>query len=157
MASDEEKYNRRMALEQICAVDQYGVLEGVEFDLRHELLDPSEWRTEARFGREWAEYRVRRSPDLPFIWFPWYGKFNQDELLQEAEKSFPQFHGLSKAEIAKYKTRFLRDFTPECLVNLGDKIVVYDVTRDSNDDEFSHPHDSEIRYAWCKIKRASGK
>ena len=38
----DEEHNGKVVLHKISEVDRYGAFEGVEFDLRHELLDPAE-------------------------------------------------------------------------------------------------------------------
>ena len=41
------------ALEKVFDQDRHGVVDGVEFDLRHPLLDPEEW------GADTVEYRLK--------------------------------------------------------------------------------------------------
>jgi hypothetical protein len=39
---DDEDSRRQQALSQIWRITRHGIIDGVEFDLRHELLEPSE-------------------------------------------------------------------------------------------------------------------
>jgi len=38
----DEEVKRREALSEICDVSRHGIVDGVEFDFRHELLEPRE-------------------------------------------------------------------------------------------------------------------
>ena len=162
MTSVDEKYERMRALEKICAVDRYGSLDGVQFDLRHELLDPAEWQTRSSVGWAWGEDPYGQHPGLPFIWFPWHGEFNKIALMQQVEDLIKEHVALfnevlTNAMTRKLRARYRRDVIPECVVNFGDKIVVEFVKRTPIDDEFSHLHDFEIRFAYCRVLRPNGK
>jgi hypothetical protein len=162
MTSDDKKYDRIRALEKICAVDRYGSLDGVQFDLRHELLDPAEWQTRFPISWVWGDDPYGQRPGLPFIWFPWHGEFNKIALMQQVEDSIKEHIARSNEVLTSTMTRKLRahyrkDVIPECVVNCGDKIVVESVKRTPIADEFSHLHDSEVRFAYCNVLRQNGK
>ena len=162
MTSDDKKYDRIRALEKICAVDRYGSLDGVQFDLRHELLDPAEWQTRFPISWVWGDDPYGQRPGLPFIWFPWHGEFNKIALMQQVEDSIKEHIARSNEVLTSTMTRKLRahyrkDVIPECVVNCGDKIVVKSVKRTPIADEFSHLHDSEVRFAYCNVLRQNGK
>jgi hypothetical protein len=168
MDMSNENIARFDALLRICHVTRHGVVDGVEIDLRHELLRPSEWRM---FTIGIDEPPYSRLPFEPFIWFPWYGVFDEQSLRLEAQEDFrrteelyskralenpdtPNLRGRTqKAHVAHY----VRTSTPECFVSAGDKIVVHSVNQTIVGDDFNHPHDSEIRYAELRIIRGNGK
>jgi hypothetical protein len=52
--------------------------------------------------------------------------------------------------------QYVRSHTPECFVLKGDRIYVKEVASVLTGDEFSHPHDQEVRNAQLWIKRANG-
>jgi hypothetical protein len=66
---DEADLARYRALSRITHIDRHGTVDGVEIDLRHELLDPREWET-CLIGDILSKHRRREEP---FIWFPWFG------------------------------------------------------------------------------------
>jgi hypothetical protein len=166
MDMSNEDIARFDALWRICHVTRHGVVDDVEIDLRHELLNPSEWQM---FTIGIDEPPYSRLP--PFIWFPWYGVFDKQSLRLEAEEDFrrteeyyskralenpdaPNLRGRTqKAHVAHY----VRTGTPECFVSAGDKIVVHSVNRTSDGDDFNHPHDSEVRFAELRIVRVNGR
>jgi hypothetical protein len=82
---------RTELLEKITQVDRRGTVDGVIFDLRHDLLDPKEWGTQTiGLDEDWSKVRTY---GRPFIWFPWYGEFNAAAVL---EKSMQKNDGHSK-------------------------------------------------------------
>jgi hypothetical protein len=85
-----DEYNARFdGLSRICRNLQHGVVDGVEIDLRHEHLDPAEWQM-FTIGLDEPPHLGRDRPYEPFIWFPWYGVFDEELLRREAEESFRQ-------------------------------------------------------------------
>ena len=77
------KFKRQNALKQICQITRCGTVDGVEFDFRAEGIDPAEWGMPLLgCDDEW----ISRNHDAPFIWFPWYGKFDRKKTI--AEKKF---------------------------------------------------------------------
>jgi hypothetical protein len=77
-AMAEEETNRDAALQQICHLTRYGIVEGVVFDLKHDLLNPKEWLMEP-IGIV-PRPRPFRFEGQPFLWFPWYGAFRDTEV-----------------------------------------------------------------------------
>jgi len=162
MAINDDEWKRLEALYAISFRTRCGAVEGVEFDFRHELLDPTEWQMRDAIGTGNGDYAYGRRPGLPFVWFPWYGEFNKDDLQKEIDDYF-------KAESAhttnvngeprkpKSKAEYRREFTPDCIVCSGDKLVIDYVKIANIDDEFSHLHDAELRFAYCKVIRPNGK
>jgi hypothetical protein len=45
MSIYDENSERRQALSEIWSITRHGIVDDVEFDLRHELLEPGEWQT----------------------------------------------------------------------------------------------------------------
>ena len=173
MSIDDENSKRRQALSEIWGVTRHGIVDGVEFDLRHELLEPSdEWQT-ATIGIESPPYFVRYSD--PLIWFPWYGEFSEATLRREAELYYESErdrrlgksdHKLRGHEHMRRTSRlqpveeYIINGTPECTVCAGDKVVITDVQRrvfEEELDRYSHPHDCETRCAHRSVIRSNGK
>jgi hypothetical protein len=80
-------WERICALIRIFRQDRHGIVEGVEFDLRHNMLDPSEWETNV-LGLDPGMYQ----PGDPFLWFHWFGQFENgngrepDAFLRQGDK-----------------------------------------------------------------------
>jgi hypothetical protein len=167
IAMENDETERREALVEIFYRTRLGTVEGIEFDLRHNLLDPAEWQvwdvigTES-FGGE-GSYAYGRRSGLPFIWFPWYGNFSNDGLSKEVDTCIKESNEYRKTvkdkNQPKVKSRsdYLKEFTPDAIVQTGDKIVIDFVSRHPAGDEFAHLHDAEFRFAYCKIIRANWK
>lgn len=83
-----EVWARIYALIRIFQQDRHGIVEGVEFDLRHDMLNPSEWRPDNVLGLDPGMYQ---SSD-PFLWFHWFGQFENgngrepDAFLRQGDK-----------------------------------------------------------------------
>ncbi len=113
---------------RICQIDRVGAIDRVEFDLRSNLLSPSEWvtiplRTRLRNAQEAPQ------SEGPFLWFPWFGPYGDT---QPGRK-------------------------PDAIVNTGDKVVIASVERANEGDDFDHPHDVEVRRAYLRIERKNGE
>jgi hypothetical protein len=150
-AMDDADLVRHMELRRIFHIDRHGTVDGVEIDLRHELLDPREWGT-SLIGDSFSK---RRSPREPFVWFPWFGKFDKELIRKEIIEDEIK-HGREQPS-EEFLDSWVRDHTPECFVYRGDKIVIDNIERIQIGDYFDHPHDSEIRYARLRIIRAKGR
>jgi hypothetical protein len=68
-------YTWNRALSKIMGEDWVGEVDGICFDLRHEQINPHEWRMEYLLGGDDGRPH-RRITGLPFIWFSWYGEFD---------------------------------------------------------------------------------
>jgi hypothetical protein len=79
--------------------------------------------------------RVARTVEVSALW---------DTLVTQPERS---------RELAQY----VRLNTPDCIVQVGDKIVIRKVERVNRGDRFRHLHDAEIRFAYLRVVRASGR
>jgi len=171
MSIEDEDSKRRQALSEIWGTTRHGIVDGVEFDLRHELLEPSEWQT-ATIGIESPPYFIRYSD--PLIWFPWYGEFSEATLRREAElyyeserdrrlgKTDHKLRGhdhMRRASRLQSVEEYVTNGTPECAVCTGDKIIINDVQQHVFEEElfnYTHPHDYETRYAHLSVIRSSG-
>lgn len=145
---DHADHKRFAVLYRICHVDRHGAVEGVEFDFRHEDLDPEQWGMPTIGSALSYAYRL----DQPYIWFPWYGKFDAQAVRRDIKADVAKF-GTSKRPIKK----LLLDLTPDATVGAGDKIIIDRVEILSSGDPFSHLHDAEERRAYLKIVRGNGR
>jgi hypothetical protein len=167
---DDEDSKRRQALSEICQMSRHGIVDGVEFDFRHELLDPCEWQMDT-IGIEPQRFNTVSSP---FIWFPWFGQFSKVKLrdeaklfyefdksrrldLEEMSTKYPEYKLLAKDYRVAPVSEYIRDAIPECIMYAGDKISVREVRRQFIGDRFDHRHDSEVRYALLNVIRSNGK
>jgi hypothetical protein len=168
---DDEESKRQQALSEICQISRHGIVDGVEFDFRHELLDPREWQMDT-IGIDPPPHLKRESH--PLIWFPWYGEFSEDSLRHEANLNYDSEKNdiaymieLSKeympekpfSEIdftIKPVEEYIRQRTPECIIRVGDRVIIVRVNRTRISDGFDHDHDSELRYAVLNVIRSTG-
>jgi hypothetical protein len=157
-SGSEEHIQRYVALEKVFDQDRHGVVDGVEFDLRHPLLDPEEW------GAYTLQFRLklpllRRMRGQPFLWFPWFGNFDKESVRAELESVRAKLLTDKKGKFSQRKVSasLLREYTPEYFLNAGDKLIVERVEREAIDGPFSHKHDQEVRLAFLCIIRANGK
>jgi hypothetical protein len=170
---DEEEVKRREALSEICDVSRHGVVDGVEFDFRHELLDPREWQMDTIGIESLPRFKTAFGP---FIWFPWYGEFSEVKLRDEANLFYEheknrltdlmaliESTDLPNDQSSKNDFRiapleeYIRDGTPECVIYAGDRVFIGDVHRQITGDELDHRHDTELRFASLNVTRSSGK
>jgi hypothetical protein len=81
---------RNLALGEIMHNTRFGECEDIRFDLRHSEINPSEWIMDHLGGDD-----GRRPPyqpaNLPFIWFPWYGKFDPDSMRAQVTQEFSDY------------------------------------------------------------------
>jgi hypothetical protein len=88
---DEEEfsrlYARNRALGKIAYETRLGEVEGITFDLRHSEIDPDEWVMDHLGGYD-ELHAPRRTETLPFLWFPWYGKFDLNKVKAEVVEGF---------------------------------------------------------------------
>jgi hypothetical protein len=136
---------RFAALREISHFTRHGVVEGVEFDLRHSELDPRHW------GMFLIGDKDLRSDRQPFIWFPWDGIFDREAIRRSITKGPP------KETCAAAVRRMLEYLTPEAFAYAGDKLCVDEVKVLHSNESFAHRHDSETRLAFLKIIRRSGR
>jgi hypothetical protein len=148
---DDADLERYQALYQICHVKRFGVVEGVEFDFRHEDLDPTQWGMQLIGMTIGAPTKSSREP---FIWFPWYGKFDKTQIASNFETEYAK-QGTSFAKSTLL--RHLKYHTPDAFIFEGDKIFVSDVFKVIAERPFAHPHDAEKRVAFFAIRRRNGR
>jgi hypothetical protein len=151
MAGDEE--NARMqALWRISHFERHGVVDGVEIDLRHELLDPKEWGT-TTIGNSYLSFRETIGL---LIWFPWFGSYDEESIVT-------MLFGSEKADEIKMQSRLeyarflLSRRKPDCFVESGDKIYIYRVIKSGFESQFDHLHDIQHRFAFLRIKKPNSK
>lgn len=145
----DEDLRRSMQLRRIFGPDRQGVVEGVEFDLRHPMIDPDEWYTYFLGDKAYQS----QSPLGPLLWFPWMGAFDE---IAFRKQFFPDDDITLPAEESEWIEEQIRAHTPEQFVHVGDKLVIADVECVNSGDTLDHLHDSEIRCAYLSILRADG-
>src|ERR1700677_3381853 len=135
-------------LNRIFGDDRQGTIDGVEFDLTNESLDPAEWQPPV-VGMP-PEVRSESSEE-PFFWYHWFGVFDRKEVRRRALDHVERIVAFSMAwggavtpeERRQYLTQTIELATPKCVIKAGDKLVIYKVESIMTGDEFSHPHDKE--------------
>jgi hypothetical protein len=159
-------YMRNRAISKIMNETRVGEVEGIHFDLRHKQISPTEWAMEDYLGGEDPAYLpIRRKESLPFIWFPWYGKFDLTQIRAEvlrgfrAEKEYAEngpptpreaYDNITDAEYEdaikeEKRRRFvptrtwikdeLKSLTPDAIVYSGDRIEVRRAVMNVEDDD----------------------
>jgi hypothetical protein len=150
-----------LELSEICQSTRRGTVEGVEFDLRHALLDPTKW-VMGTIGIHLDHYKI---PNAPFCWYPWYGNFDGKALQREATKEAARIVRIAKMRgkpiaDAKAKKAFVDSYvkkrSPEHFLNAGDKLIIESVVDNAIGDEFYHPDDAKTRSAYLRIIRSDG-
>ncbi len=114
----EDDTRRHMELRRIFGMERHGSVEGVEFDLRHPLIDPKEWVTYVIGAVGATTFRNDREP---FLWFPWMGNFDAEALRSELLVDEQKFEGTHNE---RRFNAMVRSCTPEHFVYAGDKVVV---------------------------------
>jgi hypothetical protein len=133
------------------------VIDGVQINLQHELLNPSEWS-----GDPFSTPQTRRDPNRPFIWFPRFGDFDMTALRRKAKRVFASrskniSSARGSAEIGNpVFDEYVRTNTPDGFAYAGDKICVDEVKIVKVGDRFDHLHNAEMRYAYLRIERSNG-
>jgi hypothetical protein len=147
-------YKRNRALSEIMSETRVGEVDGINFDLRHKEINSAEWKMDHVLGGD-DGLPPRRPTTLAFIWFPWYGKFDPNQLKVDVLKEFREakeyakngpptprevFGNISDAEYTEYlkeekkrrripkKTWMmdeLKSRTPDAIVSPGDSIKIH--------------------------------
>jgi hypothetical protein len=145
---------RNRALSKIMTETRVGEVDGISFDLRHKQINPDEWKMDDILGGD-EGLPPKRPTTLPFIWFPWHGKFDLNQLkadvleefreVKEYAKNAPPtprevFGNITDAEYAEYlkeekkqrripaKTWMIDELnsrTPDAIVSPGDSIRMH--------------------------------
>jgi len=173
---------RNRALGKIIYETRFGEVEGITFDFRHKEINSDEWRMD-HLGAD-DGLPPRRTPTLPFIWFPWYGKFDLEQLKADVVAEFQadneyrdnavplprsafddNFTDEEYARHLKEKTKPLgkswitkqvAERTPDAIVSAGDRITIHEVIKYVGHDQFVHPHDNAELQLFIKITNNAG-
>ena len=174
---------RNHALGKIMHETRVGEVEGIRFDLRHREINPDEWTMDHLGGAD--GYSPRRTSTLPFIWFPWYGKFDLNQLetevleefrlAKEYEKNAPPtprevYGNITHVKYAEYlreenkKRRITKTWikdelalrTPDAIVNAGDCVRIHRAVMNIEDDEFVPMHDKAELHLFVRITNETG-
>jgi hypothetical protein len=176
-------YARNRTLGKIIHETRVGEVEGIRFDLRHNKIKPTEWTMDHLGGFD--GHVPRRISTLPFIWFPWYGKFDLKQLkaeimeeflsAKEYEKNAPPtprevYGNITDVEYAEYlraerknkrvtKTWIKDELefrTPDAIVNAGDCIRIHRAVMSIDDNEFMPLHDKAEIHLFVRITNETG-
>jgi hypothetical protein len=172
---------RNRALGKIMYETRFGEVEGITFDLRHDQINPDEWIMDHLGAHDGLP--PRRTPTLPFIWFPWYGNFDLEQLKADVAAEFLEYRNndvpmpreafddnFTDEEYARYLKKHKKSTplgkswiskevaarTPDAVVKAGDRIRIHEVIKNVGHDEFVHPHDNAEISLFIKITNDAG-
>jgi hypothetical protein len=178
-------YTRNRALGKIAHETRFGEVEGISFDLRHPDIVPDEWTMDHLGGYD-DLHPPMRTETLPFLWFPWYGKFDLSQVKADVLEDFRAAkeyakHGpptprevygnITDAEYAdsikkeKKQRRIptktwmkdeLRSRTPDAIVNPGDCVRTHRAVKYIGENQFIHAHDSAEIHLFVQIMDKDG-
>jgi hypothetical protein len=145
---------KKRALLKICNLTRHGTVEGVVLDLRHEKLDPKEWLMQpigiAPLSRPF------RFEGQPFLWFPWYGPFIDADVDRAIEDEIQFLKEKHPNHSASSVERMRHIYTPDQIIEAGDKIKIDRVDTEGETTGLHHEHDVQGRLAYIKIVKPSG-
>jgi hypothetical protein len=178
-------YARNRALGKIAHETRFGEVDGISFDLQHPEISPDEWTMDHLGGHD-DLHPPRRTETLPFLWFPWYGKFDlrqvKADVLEEfrAAKEYAKngpptprevYGNITDAEYAdsvkaeKKQRRIptktwmkdeLKSRTPDAIVNAGDCVRTLRAVKYIGENQFIHVHDNVEIHLFVQIINKAG-
>jgi hypothetical protein len=173
-------YTRNRALGKIAHETRFGEVEGISIDLRHPDIVPDEWMMD-HLGDYDDLHLPMRTETLPFLWFPWYGKFDLSQVRADVLEDFRTAkeyakHGsptprevygnITDAEYADFikkekkqrriptKTWIkdeLRSRMPDAIVNSGDCVRTHRAVKYIGENQFVHVHDNAEIHVFVEI------
>ena len=172
---------RNRALAQIMHNTRFGEVDGISFDLRHDDINRDEWEMNS-LGFFNGVIPPHRDEELPFIWFPWYGKFDPEllraEVVKEKYKAYKEyrkkeiphevFDNVTDEEhetllesdhkfVEQLVRREIAGRTPDAIVNPGDCISIHNIQmRVYDDDKFIPIEDRAEIQVFVKITNVNG-
>jgi hypothetical protein len=150
------------------------VIEGVKFDFRHPLVDPSEW------GLNVFNDMIMCIPglgyycfttDAPSFWFPWFGKYNSENYSKRVaayhNSDFQrELRSTDESGMADKYTRLeldeiIKANRPKYFVEAGDTIRIHTVTNRMLGDNvengtLEHDHDAIFKEVTLELLRKTG-
>ncbi len=135
----------------------HGNVNGVFFDLRHEMLNCPGWTvpTIGIFGG--IKCTVI---DLPLIWFPWFDALHDYEVnvdLENYESDPAIYNYVSPTPPKKSMLRKFGGVKPEYFAEIGDKIAIDHVEKFQIGNSFDHPHEEHILRVFLVVTKQNGK
>jgi hypothetical protein len=155
-AMDDDEMSRTAALLKICNVTRYGTVGGVIFDLRHEDLDPKDWRMEPIGIAPLPLSRPFRSEGQPFLWFPWFGPFIESDVERGIENEIKFLKEKHPNDPAPSVESLRKTYTPDAKIEASDKIVIGRVVVQGERTGLHHEHDVQRRLAYIQIVKPLG-
>lgn len=159
-------------LSEACRGEYHGIVNGVYFDLRHDLLSSTEWES-STIGT--INCSVPDDPDLPLlidddqdlppIWFPWFDCYIRNVIQQSEPEGdagskvigpYPRRPPSRRWPLTVRSRRFGKT-RPECFVRDVDSITIQRIVDERIGDEFYHPHDARERHVFLLVTRANGE
>jgi hypothetical protein len=156
-------------INHIISCDGHGVIDGVEFDLRQEELDPEQWSRLCVLQDVF--YLPNENDDGVLynqhaLWFPWFGQFNAKALRDRVSKLKPKtVERLIKDIVAEKDPspsdenpidRLITFLTPTYFVESGDRISIYAVADAIVGGDHLHEHDRLVKNASLQIIKPNG-
>ena len=153
----------------IISDDGHGVIDGVEFDLRQEELDPEQWSRLCVLQDVF--YLPNENVDGVLynqhaLWFPWFGHFDAKALRDRVSKLKPKAVERLIKEIVAEKDpspsdqnpidRLITFLTPTYFVESGDRISIYTVADAIVGGDHLHEHDRLVKNASLQIIKPNG-
>jgi hypothetical protein len=137
-------------LELVCNLERTGIVGDVIFDLLHPKLDPIKWTVESLLRRREDQ---RRHRNRPYLWFPWYGLYNQSIAITSANLATKGKH-FSQSKREKLEI----EYTPEQILYPGDTISITHVNLDGLAGRKMHDviQGGDVALAFLEIRRRDG-
>ena len=146
-----------------------GEIDGVKFAIHHETLDQDEFHTHsmvANFAYLPSENEGDEVYNAHQLWFPWFGNFNDEDLLRRVSgfsdtqlrktmKLICQQPNL-KYDRTKIINQLLQLSTPKYFVENGDKLIVARTEQVIAGQKFLHPHDTVVKHVYLSILKPDG-
>jgi len=153
---DDDETSLNAALLEICNVTRHGTVGGVIFNLRHEDLDPKDWRMEPIGIVPLPLSRPFRSEGQPFLWFPWFGPFIESDVERSIENEIKFLKGKHPNDPAPSVESLRKTYTPDAKIEASDKIVIGRVVVEGEKTGLHHEHDVQRRLAYIQIVKPLG-
>lgn len=150
-SSDDEAIRRRIAaLQDISYYSRVGVVEGVDIDLRHPLIDPEQWTPRHTL------WLLDSYPGSDLV-FPWMGHSSLAVRLSEARADFKKYRKYYTETLRERLAREAAAFHSEIVLERGDKIHIHDVELVQIGRPFDAEEDRAKALVYLEVLRSTGE